>query len=41
MSEFVVPEDGMVITRDTTFAPGVYFLPNGVEIGADGLGPIF
>lgn len=35
MSELVRPTDGMVITRDTTFAPGVYVLPHGVEIAAD------
>jgi parallel beta-helix repeat protein len=31
----ITPTDGMVITQDTTFAPGVYFLPNGLTIGAD------
>jgi parallel beta-helix repeat protein len=29
------PEDGMTLTGDTTFAPGVYFVPNGIEIAAD------
>jgi parallel beta-helix repeat protein len=33
----VVPEDGMRITRDTVLQPGVYFLPNGIEIAADGI----
>lgn len=33
----VVPTDGMVITRDTTFAPGTYNLPNGISIGAPGV----
>lgn len=33
----VIPIDGMVITRDTVFAPGVYVLPHGVEIAADGI----
>ncbi|MCX7938887.1 MAG: NosD domain-containing protein [Anaerolineae bacterium] len=31
----ILPEDGMVITRDVSFQPGVYWLPNGVSIGAD------
>jgi len=31
----ITPTDGMVITADTTFAPGVYHLPNGLTIGAD------
>ena len=34
---FVVPADGMTIERDTTFAPGTYFLPNGVKITADNI----
>ena len=33
----VVPTDGMVITTDTTFTPGIYNLPNGVSIGASGV----
>lgn len=37
MAELTTPEDGMKITRDTKFAPGVYYLPNGIEIGADGI----
>jgi parallel beta-helix repeat protein len=35
MQTDVIPQDGMVITRDTQFAPGVYVLPNGISIGAD------
>src|SRR6266542_2472533 len=31
----ITPEDGMKITRDTRLAPGVYFLPHGIEVGAD------
>jgi parallel beta-helix repeat protein len=34
---WVVPTDGMVLRQDTTFAPGVYFLPNGLSIEADGI----
>ena len=37
MAELTTPEDGMKITRDTVFAPGVYYVPNGIEIGADGI----
>ncbi len=37
MTELVIPEDGMKITRDTTLRPGVYFLPNGIEVGADNI----
>jgi parallel beta-helix repeat protein len=37
MSALTTPQDGMTITRDTVFAPGVYFLPNGIEIAADGV----
>lgn len=33
----VVPTDGMVITEDTTFCPGFYNLPFGVEIGASNI----
>src|SRR5262245_39493348 len=33
-AQFVLPFDGMVITRDTTFVPGTYSLPHGVSIGA-------
>ena len=35
MSDLVTPIDGMQITRDTTLAPGVYYLPHGIEITAD------
>ena len=33
----ITPTDGMIITQDTALAPGDYFLPNGIEIGADGV----
>lgn len=33
----VAPVNGMRITESTTFAPGVYALPDGIEIGADGV----
>lgn len=33
----ITPTDGMVITADTTLAPGVYHLPRGLEIAADGV----
>ena len=35
MKENVIPVDGMVITEDTRFAPGVYPLTQGITIGAD------
>lgn len=35
MKTGVVPVDGMVISEDTRFAPGVYVLANGVSIAAD------
>ncbi|HEY3415071.1 MAG TPA: right-handed parallel beta-helix repeat-containing protein [Armatimonadota bacterium] len=31
----VTPIDGMTITSDTTLAPGIYLLPNGISIAAD------
>ncbi|MDW8396277.1 MAG: hypothetical protein RMM31_08550 [Anaerolineae bacterium] len=31
----VTPEDGMTITRDVAFQPGVYVVPNGITVGAD------
>ncbi|MBL8166236.1 MAG: right-handed parallel beta-helix repeat-containing protein [Anaerolineae bacterium] len=37
MREHVVPVDGMVITEDTRFAPGIYPLSQGLKIGADGI----
>jgi parallel beta-helix repeat protein len=37
MAELVIPEDGMVIERDTVLYPGVYYLPNGVFIAEDGV----
>ncbi len=33
----VIPSDGMLIHEDTRFAPGVYVLPNGLSIDADGI----
>lgn len=33
----VTPTDGMVIAADTTLAPGVYHLPGGLVIDADGV----
>ncbi len=35
MRENVIPVDGMVITEDTKFAPGIYPLSKGLTIGAD------
>jgi parallel beta-helix repeat protein len=37
LSDLVTPIDGMKLTRDTTLAPGVYFLPNGIELAADNI----
>ncbi len=37
MSSLITPIDGMILTEDTTFAPGVYTLPNGIAIGADNI----
>jgi parallel beta-helix repeat protein len=37
MTALIIPTDGMVITQDTHFAPGVYHLPNGVQIAADNI----
>ncbi len=33
----IIPTDGMTITQDTTFEPGVYVLPHGIRIEADGV----
>ncbi|MEJ5309084.1 MAG: DUF1565 domain-containing protein [Anaerolineae bacterium] len=33
----VEPTDGMVITADTTFKSGIYVLPHGLSIAADGI----
>lgn len=33
----VVPTDGLVLREDTVFAPGVYHLPSGITIAADGV----
>jgi parallel beta-helix repeat protein len=35
MKHNVIPQDGMVITEDTTFAPGVYYLRQGLRLGAN------
>jgi hypothetical protein len=32
-----VPTDGMRITKDTAFKPGVYDLPHGITIAASGI----
>ncbi len=37
MKNNVIPVDGMVITEDTSFAPGIYLLSKGLIIGADGV----
>lgn len=33
----IQPTNGMQISKDTTFEPGVYFLPEGITIAADGI----
>ncbi len=35
--ETITPTDGMVIRHDVRFAPGVYHLPRGVTVAADGV----
>lgn len=37
MAEAVIPTSGMVITEDTQLAAGVFHLPNGLRIEADGI----
>lgn len=37
MKTNVIPTNGMVITEDTQFAPGVYHLPDGIRIDADNI----
>jgi hypothetical protein len=37
MTPTVVPTDGMTITESVRLAPGVYDLPNGITVGADGV----
>ncbi|MEZ4670069.1 MAG: hypothetical protein R3E39_19365 [Anaerolineae bacterium] len=37
MRENVIPVDGMVITEDTKFAPGVYPLSEGLTIASNGI----
>jgi parallel beta-helix repeat protein len=36
-AQCVVPTDGMVITQNTTFCSGTYYLPNGITIGASNI----
>lgn len=33
----IIPGDGMTISSNTRLTPGVYYLPNGIEIVADGV----
>ncbi len=33
----IVPTDNMDITQDTTFTPGVYFLPSGIKLGGSNI----
>ena len=33
----VEPTDGMIITQNTAFTPGVYVLPQGITVAADGV----
>lgn len=35
--KLITPTDGMVITQDTRLAPGVYHLPQGLILAADGI----
>lgn len=37
MTQYSVPTDGMTITENTSFAPGVYQLTQGITIGADNI----
>jgi parallel beta-helix repeat protein len=37
MKTGVIPADGMEIREDTCLAPGVYVLPNGLSLAADGI----
>ena len=37
MPQPLIPTDGMVIRTDTVLAPGVYYLPQGITIAADGV----
>lgn len=34
-TNLVTPTDGMIVDRDTTLAPGTYFLPRGITVAAD------
>jgi len=33
----LTPTDGMIITEDAIFQPGVYILPHGLTVAADGI----
>ena len=33
----LIPTDGMVLTGDTVFQPGTYYLPHGITIASDGI----
>ena len=37
MQENVIPTNGMIVSEDTQFASGVYVLPGGISIAADGV----
>lgn len=37
MAQTVTPYDGMVVEEDTILEPGIYLLPKGIIIGADGI----
>jgi parallel beta-helix repeat protein len=37
MQQNVMPTNGMVITQDTQFAPGLFYLPDGVRIANDNI----
>ena len=36
-SELLTPTDGMVLKKNAVLAPGVYYLPNGITVGASGI----
>ncbi len=33
----IIPENGQILSEDTSFEPGVYFLPDGLAVGANGI----
>ncbi len=37
MNKTTIPANGMQISHDTVFAPGVYYLPDGIQIAASGV----